>query len=208
MSKASTGSRGSAPAGRVSTGSATGRCRVANKILAIILIGSMLGLSASAAPTSGAPAKAAAGDVNPFPSEASTLGVRKCANLFSALGQAAAYGSTFGVATHADQASPDAHAVQAVTGMTYSTPGYSGQAAGIILAAPVGQSCEGQMVRVAPFQKPCKDVVGQLPAGSVPNGVLSGVPLYNLGGNQGQALLVASGASCVVVTVTRAANSP
>jgi hypothetical protein len=172
----------------------------------MILIGSAPGISMSATPPA-VPAKTAA-NVNPFPTEASKLGARKCANLFSALGQAAAYGSTFGVETHADQASPDAHAVQGVVGMTYNTPGYTGQAAGIILAAPVGQSCEGQMVRVAPFQKPCKDVVGLLPAGSVANGVLSGVPVYNLGGNQGQALLIANGTSCVVVTVTQAANSP
>ena len=208
MSEASMRGRVHAPAGPEITGHATGRRRIATKFLTMILIGVVPGISVSAAPSSGAPAKATAADINPFPTEASRLGVYKCANLFSALGQAAAYGSTFGVATHADQASPDAHAVQAVAGMTYSTPGYSGQAASVILAAPVGQSCEGQMVRVAPFQKPCKDVVSQLPAGSVPNGVLSGVPLYNLGGNQGQALLIASGTNCVVVTVTQAANSP
>lgn len=33
-------------------------------------------------------------------------------------------------------------------------------------------------------------------------------PLYRLAGDQGQALLVASGAGCVVLTVTPAVNSP
>jgi hypothetical protein len=46
-----------------------------------------------------------------------------------------------------------------------------------------------------------------LPKGSVEGGNLSGVPLYNLGGNQGQALLVSSGATCVVVTVVQAAQA-
>ena len=60
--------------------------------------------------------------------------------------------------------------------------------------------------RVAPFQRACKDVVAMLPAGSVTAGSLSGVPLYNLGGNKGQAMLVAAGNACVVVTVARGAD--
>ncbi|MDQ8754662.1 hypothetical protein RCO27_00325 [Sphingosinicella sp. LHD-64] len=129
--------------------------------------------------------------------------MRRCANLLSALGQTVAYGSTYTVHTQAEPAAPDAHGVQGVVGMTYDTPGYSGPAAGIVLAAPVGEGCEGQVVRVAPYQRACPDVVALLPAGSVQAGMLSGVPLYTLGGNQGQALLVASGGACVVVTVAQ-----
>jgi hypothetical protein len=161
-------------------------------------------MSATQVPKTGAPTAAAA--VNPFEDQAGKLAVRKCANLFSALGRTVTNGSAYGVQTQAEKTSPDTHVVQGVAGMTYSGTGYSGQAAGIVLAAPVGQGCEGQMVRVAPFQKPCKDVLGLLPAGSISSGVLSGVPLYTLGGGQGQALLVTSGASCVVVTVTRGAD--
>ena len=185
---------------------ATPSRRAAAKFLTIILIGAAPGMSVSAVqiPKTGAPTAAAA--PNPFQEQAGKLAVRKCANLFSALGQTVTNGSAYGVQAQAEKASPDTHVVQGVAGMTYSGTGYSGQAAGIVLAAPVGQGCEGQLVRVAPFQKPCKDVLGLLPAGSTTGGVLSGVPLYNLGGGQGQALLVTSGASCVVVTVTRGAD--
>lgn len=56
-------------------------------------------------------------------------------------------------------------------------------------------------MRVAPFQQPCAQVLRLLPGGSTPAGNLRDVPLYNLGGNQGQAMLVSNGDSCVVVTV-------
>ncbi len=144
---------------------------------------------------------------NPFQDQASKLGVRKCANLFSALGQTVSVGSSYAVQAQTESTAPDGHGVQGVVGMTYKTPAYSAQAAGIVMAAPVGTKCEGQLVRVAPFQRACKDVVALLPAGSTTAGSLSGVPLYNLGGNQGQAMLVASGGSCVVVTVARGTDT-
>jgi hypothetical protein len=57
-------------------------------------------------------------------------------------------------------------------------------------------------VRVAPFQKPCAEVVSLLPAGSTAGQALSGVWQYQLAGNQGQALMIPSGSTCVVVTLS------
>jgi hypothetical protein len=159
----------------------------------------------TASATEAAPQKAATPQVGPFQQQAAQLGVRQCANLFAGLGQTVTYGSTYGVQTNANKAAPDSRGAQALIGMSYNVPGYKAQAAGVVTATPVGQTCEGQLVRVAPFQKPCPEVVAMLPKGSVEGGNLSGVPLYNLGGNQGQALLVPSGATCVVVTVVQAA---
>ncbi|MCW4461507.1 hypothetical protein OK349_07285 [Sphingomonas sp. BT-65] len=151
-------------------------------------------------------AKAPAANV--FQEQAGKLGVRRCANLFAALGNTVSNGAAYTVVTQAGGAAAvaDGHGVQGVVGMAYNTPGYAAQAAGVVIAAPVGTKCEGQLVRVAPFQRACKDVVGQLPAGSTAAGSLSGVPLYILGGNQGQAMLISSGNSCVVVTVARGAD--
>ena len=157
----------------------------------------------SASAVSSAPATSA----STFSAEAGKLGVRQCANLYSALGAMVSLGSNYAVLTQAEPSAPDAHGVQGVVGMTYSGPDHNGQAAGVILAAPVGNVCEGQVIRVAPFERPCADTLALLPAGSNPVGSLSGVPLYDLG-NQGQALLVSSGSSCVVVTVARAAEMP
>lgn len=143
---------------------------------------------------------------NVFQEQAGKLGVRRCANLFAALGNTVSNGAAYTVQTQTGGAAADAHGVQGVVGMTYDTPGYAAQAAGVVIAAPVGTKCEGQLVRVAPFQRACKDVVDQLPAGSTAVGSLSGVPLYNLGGGQGQAMLVSNGNSCVVVTIARGAE--
>jgi hypothetical protein len=146
----------------------------------------------------GAPAAA---PVNVFQAEAAKLGAGTCSNVYAALGAGVARGSTFAVRTTADRKSPGTHLVAGVIGMTYNLPDLKGPAAGVIVAAPGPQGCQGQLVRVAPFQKPCSEVIRMLPPGSVTGQSLSGVPLYQLGGNQGQALLISSGASCVVVTV-------
>jgi len=167
----------------------------------------LLGATQSAAQSQRAAPAPAAQATDAFRQQAEQLGVQRCANLFSAIGQTATAGSTYAVQVHANRDNPDAHAVQGVAGINYDTPEIRGQAAGIVLAAPVGNACEGQMVRVAPFQEPCPQIVSLLPAGSTEAAKLAGVPLYNLGGNQGQALLVTSGNSCVVVTVAQMATT-
>jgi hypothetical protein len=142
----------------------------------------------------------------PFHKHVSQAGIRSCANVFPALGQVLTLGSSYAVNTQWNSTSPDAHPVQAVTGMNYDMPDYKAQAAGIVFASPIGEGCEGNLVRVAPFQKTCEEVVGTLPKGSVLAETLSGTPLYNLANNTGQALLVPTGSSCVVVSVARLAG--
>ncbi|MGK6353998.1 hypothetical protein ACMGDH_02075 [Sphingomonas sp. DT-207] len=181
----------------------TGRHRF-SRLVPAALVAIIAGSGQVTAQSQQAAAKAPAASV--FQDQASKLGVRRCANLFAALGETVSNGAVYTVVAQSGGAAADGHGVQGVVGMTYNAPGYTAQAAGVVLAAPVGEKCEGQLVRVAPFQRACKDVVGQLPAGSTPAGNLSGVPLYILGGNQGQAMLVSSGNSCVVVTVARGAG--
>ncbi|PRD49650.1 hypothetical protein [Phyllobacterium myrsinacearum] len=154
-----------------------------------------------AAATAQAQAPAGANDDTPFRTHISQAGIRTCANLFPALGQALTFGSTYAVNTQWNKTSPDAHPVQAVAGMSYDTPEYKEQAAGVVVASPTASGCEGTFVRVAPFQKPCQEVITTLPQGSTLAETLSGTPYYNLANNGGQALLIASGNSCVVVSV-------
>lgn len=156
--------------------------------------------SAELAAAQSAPAATAA--PNPFQDQAQQLGANRCASLFGALGQIVTLGSNYAVQADVASRAPDAHAVQGVVGMTYNLPELKGQAAGVVVAVPNGETCEGNLVRVAPFQKSCQDVLSLLPSGSKPAGELSGLPLYDLG-DQGRALLVSSGATCVVVTVAR-----
>lgn len=155
--------------------------------------------------TAPAPADASA-TKTPFQAHVAQAGVHTCANLFATLGQALTAGSTYAVQTQWDNASPDTHAVQAVAGMSYNLPDYKTQAAGVVFASPAGQTCEGGFVRVAPFQQSCQAVAQTLPKGSVPAGDLSNTMLFNLANNGGQALLVPTGNTCIVVSVARMAG--
>lgn len=138
---------------------------------------------------------------NLFENQASKLGARQCAVLYAALGRGLTQGAAFGIKTETNKESPDTHLVQGLVGMTYNLPDLKGQAGGAVLAAPTAEGCEGYLVRIAPFQKPCTEVVASLPAGSVGEQMLSGVAQYRLGGNQGQALMIPSGSTCVVVSL-------
>ena len=153
-------------------------------------------------------APAAAAPRSQFEAQASRLGARKCLGLFAELGQRATQGSSYGVQVEANKTAPDAHALQGVAGMTYNQPEIRGSAASVVLAAPTADGCQGNMVRVAPFQKPCQEVVRLLPPGSTAAGDLAGVPLYNVPQTQDRILLIAnSAASCVVVSVNQASTS-
>ncbi|WP_162254666.1 hypothetical protein [Sphingomonas sp. Root241] len=145
---------------------------------------------------------AAPAAANLFQEQAGKLGARKCASLYAALGQGMTQGAAYTLKTETSKEAPDAHIVQGMVGMAYNLPDLKGPAGGILLATPMPQGCEGYMVRVAPFQKTCAEVLRLLPAGSVEEQRLSGVPQYRLGGNQGQALVIPSGSTCVVVTLT------
>lgn len=168
--------------------------------LAMTALGATLLAGGMAAAQQAAPVKPG----NIFQQKAVQLGASRCANVFAALGEQVALGANHAVQVEANKAAPDAHPLKGLVGMAYDRPEYRAQAAGVVLAAPVGQRCEGQLIRVAPFQQSCQQVVAALPKGSAVASNLSGVPLYNLGGDQGQALLVPSGSACVVVTIAHA----
>lgn len=175
--------------------------RLKTWLVPALLAGALPVTGAGAAQQPASVPKAPAASINAFQEQAVKLGANRCVGLFSALGQSATAGSTYAVQVHANRDAPNAHSVAGVAGLAYDTPDYKGQAAAIALAAPVGKGCEGQLVRVAPFQRPCPEVLSLLPAGSTGAANLSGVPLYNLGENKGQALLLSSGQTCIVVTV-------
>lgn len=90
--------------------------------------------------------------------------------------------------------------------MKYATPDYSGPAAGLIFAAPNGATCEGAMVRIAPFSRKCSEIPAALPAGRTLTSTLGQMPVYNFADNGGQILLLPSDESCVVVSINQAAG--
>lgn len=154
----------------------------------------------------GTQARPSAADLpdTPFAAHAKEAGLTTCGTVFPVLGQLLVNGAQYDVQSAWHKEEPNKHAVQALVGLNYASQDYSGPAAGIVFASPVGSACEGAMVRVTPFARKCQDVVQLLPQGSALASALGQVPVYNVANNGGQVLLVSSGDSCVAVSVTQA----
>lgn len=158
------------------------------------------------APRPQPPAAASAkdGSGEPFIKHASDAGVRVCAPTYAALGNLLTNGTQYMVQTQTGKTEADRHALQGVVGMNFkSDKGYSGPAAGLVFAAPVGNACEGTLVRIVPFQQNCQSVTAALPPNSPPQQELAGLQNFQLS-TGGQALLLPSGQGCVVISVVRA----
>lgn len=145
-------------------------------------------------------------ETTPFARHANEAGVTTCASMFAALGDMLTAGSRYGVQSFWNRQAPDAHAMQALVGMSYETEGYSGPAAGYVFAAPDGATCEGSMVRIAPYPVSCEDVLSILPEDSERINALREVAVFSLS-DGGQALLLPMDASCVVISVASGTQS-
>ncbi|QND62858.1 hypothetical protein HB777_02285 [Mesorhizobium loti] len=142
----------------------------------------------------------------PFLQHVKQAGVQACSTIYPVLGQILTTGTKYSVKSLWNDQAADKHAVQAFVGMDYASERYSGPAAGIVFASPTASGCEGAMVRVAPFASPCADIPSILPQGSKITDHLGQVEVYELGGNAGEALLLPTGKSCVVISVASAAK--
>ncbi|TPK68328.1 MULTISPECIES: hypothetical protein [unclassified Mesorhizobium] len=143
---------------------------------------------------------------SPFLEHVKQAGVQACSTIFPVLGQVLTTGSKYSVKSLWNDQAADKHAVQALVGMDYSTEKYSGPAAGVVFASPTASGCEGAMVRVAPFASPCSEIPSVLPQGSKITDHLGQVEVYELGGNSGEALLLPTGNSCVVISIASASK--
>lgn len=143
----------------------------------------------------------------PFLQHARQAGLQTCSTIFPALGELLTNGTQFSIQSAWNSEAPDKHLVQALVGMDYATEGYSGPAAGIVLAAPTGTACEGAMMRVAPFSTSCADIPAVFPQGSKLTNNLGKIAVYELGGNGGNALLLPTGNACVVISVASAVHA-
>ncbi|ESZ37708.1 hypothetical protein [Mesorhizobium sp. L2C066B000] len=142
----------------------------------------------------------------PFLQHAKEAGLQSCSNIFPALGHMLTTGTTYSVQSIWNNEAPDKHLVEALVGMNYATQGYSGPAAGLVFAAPTASVCEGTMVRVAPFAANCADVPALLPKDSKLANNLGQISVYELANGGGNAMLLPTGNSCVVISVASAAG--
>lgn len=140
----------------------------------------------------------------PFFQHAKKADLKSCSRIFPALGELLTSGSKYSVQSFWDSEDADKHAVQALVGMDYATKGYTGSAAGVVFAAPTASACEGAMIRVAPFSTSCSNIPSMLPQGSQLANTLGRVSVYSLGDNGGDALLLPTGDTCIVISVASA----
>lgn len=138
-----------------------------------------------------------------FTAHALANGVKTCAGTYAMLGKALTTGANYAFQTQVAEANPNQHAVQGTVGMRLGTNSrVAGQAAGVILVAPTGSACEGNLVRVVPIKQRCADAPALLPPGSKLMSPLSDLPFYALPTGE-QTLFLPVGENCVAVTTLR-----
>lgn len=140
----------------------------------------------------------------PFLQHAKQAGLQSCSTIFPLLGELLTNGTTYSVQSIWNNEAADKHVVQALVGMNYAVEGYNSPAAGVVFAAPTASACEGTLVRVAPFSAPCADVPAMLPKGSKLANNLGQISIYELAAGAGNAMLLPTGNSCVVISVASA----
>ncbi|WP_338692006.1 MULTISPECIES: hypothetical protein [unclassified Bradyrhizobium] len=166
-------------------------------------------------PAVSAPPQQAAQQPTVFDDHARQGNIVTCANLFATLGRGLAMNSNYTAQSQWDAKAGNSHSVQSLVALA---PGQAAQAnaqgnaqgsaaqqaAGIVFAAPVGSSCEGNLVRVTPRTESCPTVAAELAKLNGQNGTLGELLTIALP-NGAQVVLIPFGNACVAVTALRVA---
>ncbi|MCA6126177.1 hypothetical protein J6500_30435 [Bradyrhizobium sp. WSM 1704] len=159
---------------------------------------------AAAAPV--LPQQAAQQQPTVFDDHARQGNIVTCANVFGTLGRGLAANSTYTAQSQWDQKAGNAHSVQSLVALTPNqNPQNAQRAAGIVFAAPVGSSCEGNLVRVTPSAESCPAVAAELAKLHGQSGTLGDLATLALP-NGAQVMLIPFGNACVAVTAMRVAG--
>ncbi|MGY3530371.1 cytoskeletal protein RodZ [Bradyrhizobium sp. USDA 4452] len=134
--------------------------------------------------------------------------IATCANLFGLLGRGLATNSNYTAQSQWDAKAGNSHSVQSLVALApnQAPQGSAAQrAAGIVFAAPVGSSCEGNLVRVTPSAESCPTVAAELAKLNGQSGALGDLATIALP-NGAQVVLIPFGNACVAVTALRVAG--
>ncbi|RFB75609.1 hypothetical protein [Methylovirgula sp. 4M-Z18] len=131
--------------------------------------------------------------------------ITTCANVFSALGHKVANNSVFTAETQWDAKASDAHSIQSVLALAGDAANPTLHAAGVVFAAPIGQSCEGTLVRVTPTSTNCPDLSAELTKQNGRSSPLGDLSLITLP-NGAQVVLIPFGNACIAMSTLRAAG--
>ncbi len=147
-----------------------------------------------------------AGPTTVFKAHARQGNITTCANVFDTLGRGVAADSTYTAQTQWDGKAGNIHSVQSLVAMSGGAGNPGARAVGVVFAAPIGQSCEGTLVRVTPMADACEAVAAGLLKINGQKSALGELDVVNLP-NGAQVMLVPLGGSCVAVTAMRAAST-
>lgn len=136
----------------------------------------------------------------PFHQHVAQAGIAACGTVFPAMGQLLTQNAEYMVQSQWNEQDPNGHAIRAVVGMQFDTPEHNGLAIGVVLAAPVGQSCEAGAIRITPFEMSCGEVARRFLGGSGMDTRLQGLPLYEVADGS-QVITVSAGENCVAVSI-------
>lgn len=143
-----------------------------------------------------------------FDDQARQANIVTCANLFGTLGRGLAMNSNYTAQSQWDAKAGNSHSVQSLVALAPNQVPQgqpNQQAAGIVFAAPVGSTCEGNLVRVTPRTENCSTVAAELAKLNGQSGALGELATVALP-NGAQVVLVPLGNACVAVTALRVAG--
>ncbi|WP_461345241.1 hypothetical protein [Bradyrhizobium sp. USDA 4451] len=155
-----------------------------------------------------------------FDDQARQANIVTCANLFGTLGRGLAMNSNYTAQSQWDAKAGNSHSVQSLVALAPNQAPQGNQAsqgnqapqgtavqqaAGIVFAAPVGSSCEGNLVRVTPRAESCPTVAAELAKLNGQTGALGELATIALP-NGAQVVLLPFGNACVAVTALRLAG--
>ncbi|MCL2716472.1 MAG: hypothetical protein FWD68_18370 [Alphaproteobacteria bacterium] len=127
-----------------------------------------------------------------------------CGKTFAALGNGMSRNFDYTAQSRWDSRSANDHSVVSLVALKPIAPG-GAIGGGTIFAAPVGGSCEGEVVRVTPVPRSCPDVAAQLEKSNGQSGQLGELAVLSMPGGI-EVMLLPFDKACVTVTVLKAAG--
>lgn len=135
---------------------------------------------------------------NAFGQEATKIGAKKCAALFSNMGENLVSGSSFDMIASGTEQAGDENPISAITGQVYTSN--NGRGSGVVFASPLGNGCAGMLTRTILQMQSCAEIAQQLPAGSERLKDLAATAAFHLPNNFNVLLMPASETSCIIIS--------
>lgn len=142
----------------------------------------------------------------PFHDHIVLADIPACQSLYPHMGAILTSGASYSVQSrwHPNDSSPKA--VEALVGLLFDTPEYSGPAFGYVLASPSEETCTGSLVRVTPVETDCARVAETFVLSPAELSRLGSIDVYTFDSGE-QLGLIPLGSGCVAVSTISLSES-